>query len=143
NCVDITWKPGATLGAPARVTFAPDLGVVTFDNRSRTTPAGTERTLDFYRRPGTTALWAEGALPLGEEGLTEYFALPDPNLYFAQALSARLARRGVKIAKPCDSTTDSLRFDAARRTPPLASRRSRPVAELIFPILNSSQNWFA
>src|SRR5207247_88410 len=36
-----------------------------------------------------------------------------------------------------------LRYRDACRTAPLAERDSRPVSDLVFPILNSSQNWFA
>ncbi len=143
NCVDIAWKPGARPDAPAVVTFEPHVDTLGFENRSRTTPAGTPRTLDFYRHPGTLSLWAEGTVPIDDAGLTEYFALPDPNLYFASALRLRLARRGVSVSGPTLSTTDSLRYRGARRTVALASRPSRPVSDLIFPILNSSHNWFA
>ena len=143
NSVDITWKPAARIDATAMVTFEPDLGLFTFKNRSRTTPAGTPRTLDFYREPGTMAIWSEGNVPIDDGGLTEYFALPDPNSYFAQALRSRLVQRGVSIAGPTLSTTDSLRYRPARQGVALASRSSRPVSDMIFPVLNTSQNWFA
>src|SRR5206468_790071 len=94
-------------------------------------------------RPGTMSIWAEGSIPIDDDGLTEYFALPDPNSYFAEALRTRLARRGVRITGPTVSTTDSLRYREARRSTPLAARESRPLSDVAFPILNSSQNWFA
>ena len=143
NCVDITEAPGPRAGAPATVTFAPDLGLFTFANRSRTTAAGTPRTIEFYREPGTMRLWSEGDLPLGDAPATEHFVLPDPNRYFAAALESRLARRGVRIGAPATSTTDSLRFRDARRGDPLAVHVSRPLGDWVYPILDSSQNWFA
>ena len=87
---------------------------ISFENRSRTTLAGTARTLDFYRRPGTLSIWAEGSVPIDETGLTEYFALPDPNLYFARALRLRLEQRGVHISGTTLST--NFRTAAARAT---------------------------
>jgi serine-type D-Ala-D-Ala carboxypeptidase/endopeptidase (penicillin-binding protein 4) len=143
NSVDLTETPGAQVGAPATVTFEPDLKLFTFENRSRTTPAGSPRTLEFYRHPGTLAIWAEGDEPLDDGVTTEYFALPDPNFYFAQALRSRLERRGIKIEGPTLSTVDSTRFRDARLGKPLAVHTSRPVSDLVFPILNSSQNWYA
>jgi D-alanyl-D-alanine carboxypeptidase/D-alanyl-D-alanine-endopeptidase (penicillin-binding protein 4) len=143
DCVDIGWKPAPGPDAPAVLSFSPDLGAFTFENRSRTTAPGTPTTLDFFREPGTMSLWAEGEVPSDDAGGTESFAMPDPNLYFAQALRARLAARGVAISGPALSTVDSLRTRDARRGEPLASRASRPLSDIVFPILNSSQNWFA
>lgn len=143
NSVNVMWKPGPRVGAPATIQFAPQLNNFQFENRTRTARAGSRRTIDFFRRPGTTLVWAEGTVPLDHPGRTEYFALPDPNLYFAQALRWALERRGVGIAGPTLATTDSMLYRATRATPPLASVTSRPVRELIYPILNDSQNWFA
>ena len=41
------------------------------------------------------------------------------------------------------STSDSLALASVRAGAPLAEVRSRPVRDWIFPVLNSSQNWFA
>lgn len=143
NSVNVTWGPGTRHGASPQVTFEPLLDNFTFENRARTGPPGTRTTIDFFRVPGTMRLWAEGSVPLGRAGKTEYFALPDPNLYFAQALTAALARRGVTVGGHADATTDSAAFAAARARPPLVEVQSRPLAELLFPILNTSQNLFA
>ena len=115
----------------------------TFENRARTIQRHGRRTIDFFREPGTMNIWAEGTVPLGHPGKTEYFALPDPNLYFVQALRAALEERGVRIAGPTSSTTDSLRYRATRTGAALVDFSSRPLEDRIFPILNSSQNWFA
>ena len=143
NSVNVTWKPGLKVGAPTAITFEPELGNFSFENRTRTSPPGTPRTIDFFREPGTMRIWAQGTVPLGHKGLTEYFALPDPNLYFAQALRAALNRKGVSVAGPTLSTTDSLRYREAREAPALVTSTSRPLSDLLFPILNASQNWFA
>ena len=74
NCVDITWKPAAQLELPAVVTFAPDVDSLSFENRSRTTPAGTQRTLDFYRHPGTVSVWRADLLEdLGIDPRSEFY----------------------------------------------------------------------
>ncbi|MEK6597699.1 MAG: D-alanyl-D-alanine carboxypeptidase/D-alanyl-D-alanine-endopeptidase, partial [Gemmatimonadota bacterium] len=41
------------------------------------------------------------------------------------------------------STTDSLLYQAARSSTPLAAVASRPVFDWLVPILSTSQNWFA
>ncbi len=143
NSVNISWRSGARIGAPAVIRLEPDLGHFEFENRTRTTRARTRRTIDFFRRPGTTFIWAEGNVPLDHPGRMEYFALPDPNLYFAQALRAALERRGIGVAGATLATTDSLLYRTARESPALVTFVSRPMSELIYPLLNSSQNWYA
>jgi D-alanyl-D-alanine carboxypeptidase/D-alanyl-D-alanine-endopeptidase (penicillin-binding protein 4) len=143
NSLDVTYGPGATVGAPVQVSFEPDLGFVVFENRTRTLPAGERRSIDFFREPGTVRIWANGGVPVGARERTEYFAVPDPNLYFVLALRAALARRGVSIAGPTRSTTDSTSYAVHRSSEPVAEVLSRSLPDMLFPILNSSQNWFA
>ncbi len=143
NTIGVHWGPGPTVGAPALVSFEPDLGNFLFENRTRTAPSGTRTSIDFFRKPGTLEIWAEGLVAEGHRGRTEHFALPDPNLFFAQAFRAALAARHIGVGGPTLSTTDSLRYRDAREAAALVSFSSRPRDDLIFPILNSSQNWFA
>jgi D-alanyl-D-alanine carboxypeptidase/D-alanyl-D-alanine-endopeptidase (penicillin-binding protein 4) len=50
---------------------------------------------------------------------------------------------GIAVLGATGSTTDSLRYAAARRAGPLAEVSSRPLREWLVPILGSSQNLFA
>jgi D-alanyl-D-alanine carboxypeptidase/D-alanyl-D-alanine-endopeptidase (penicillin-binding protein 4) len=143
NAVEIAWGPGDAVDAPATVRLSPDLGLVRLENRTRTTDSGTATSIDFFRHPGTLDLWAEGTVAEDSHGRIEYFALPDPNLYAAAALRAALARRGISVAGPTRATADSLAYAAVRAGPPLARYQSRSRDDLVFPILNTSQNWFA
>src|SRR6266480_1433141 len=104
NSVDFHIAPGAAVDQPPTITWSPELGLFTFENRARTVPADSSTTIgdNFFRTPGTWDIWAEGTVALGRKPWIESFALPDPNRYAARAL-----------------------------------------ADIIFPILNSSQNWFA
>jgi len=143
NSLDVTYGPGDAVNAPARIALQPDLGIYLFENRARTLAAPERRTIDFFREPGTVRIWADGGVPLGARERTEYFAVPDPNAYFAAALRSALARLGVSIGGPTRSTTDSLQYQASRAGTPIAEVDSRPLTDIMFPILNSSQNWFA
>ncbi len=145
NSVDIAWKPGPTVGAPALLSLDPALGDVTLENRTRTTPAGTSSDVGdrMYREPGTLHLWAEGDVALDARGSTESFAMPDPNLFTARALRQMLAEAGIAVLGTTRSTTDSATYAALRQRAPLAETTSRPLTDWIFPILNTSQNWYA
>lgn len=143
NAVDITWGPGAAVDAPATFSLSPDLGLLRFENRTRTTDSGGVTNIDVFRHPGTLDLWAEGTVARNNRGRTEHFALPDPNLYAAAAFRVALAARGVSVAGPTRATVDSMAYRAVRDAPPLVRFMSRDRNDLIFPILNTSQNWFA
>jgi D-alanyl-D-alanine carboxypeptidase/D-alanyl-D-alanine-endopeptidase (penicillin-binding protein 4) len=97
----------------------------------------------FFREPGTLQIWAEGTVSLDNPPHTESFALPDTNLYAARALRQALSEAGIAVRGATRSTTDSLLYARVRATPPLAEVASRPLRDWIFPILNTSQNWFA
>jgi len=119
--------------------------MITFENRARTGPADSGSTIgdNFYRTPGTWDIWAEGTVALGRNPRVESFAVPDPNLFAARALTLALHQRGVSIEGGTASTTDSLAYRPARGGFPIAEYRGRPLADIIFPILNVSQNTFA
>ena len=143
NAIDITYAPGSRDGEPATLGFTPDFGDVTLENRTRTVPAGAEETIDFFREPGTMHVWADGTVQFGGRTRTESLALPDPNLYAARALRGALAARGISVTGGTRSTTDSTLYQGARRGPALANVSGRPMRDWIFPILNTSQNWYA
>lgn len=145
NSIDFHITPGSAVDAPPTITWSPDFGMITFENRARTVPADSGSTIgdNFYRTPGTWDIWAEGTVALGSGEDIESFALPDPNRFAARALAWALQRRGIAIEGGATSTTDSLAFRTARAGFPLTEYRGRPLADLIFPILNVSQNTFA
>lgn len=145
NSVDITWKPGPDVDAPAVLSMTPDLGDVTLENRTRTAgPGGVSDIGDrMYRVPGTLNLWAEGTVAADGKGGLESFALPDPSLFTARAFRQVLAEAGISVLGTTRSTTDSMKYQGARATTPLAEVRGRPFRDWVFPILNTSQNWYA
>ena len=145
NSVDIKWAPGPAVGAPASISIWPDYHGFTFENRTRTVEAEGETDIGdrIWRHPGTMNAWAEGTVALGHRGGTDYFAVPDPNLFAARALRSLLAEAGIAVTGETRSTTDSLAYAHARSTAPLAEVASRPLRDWIFPILNTSQNLYA
>jgi D-alanyl-D-alanine carboxypeptidase/D-alanyl-D-alanine-endopeptidase (penicillin-binding protein 4) len=146
NSVDFQITPGAAVDQPPKITWNPDLGMIGFENRARTGPADSGSTIgdNFFRRPGTLDIWAEGTAALGRSPWIESFALPDPNLYAARALAAALLKKGVSVEGGAASTTDSMLYRSLRCCgTTLVEYRGRPLPDIIFPILNTSQNWFA
>ncbi|MEO6067620.1 MAG: D-alanyl-D-alanine carboxypeptidase/D-alanyl-D-alanine-endopeptidase [Gemmatimonadales bacterium] len=144
NSIDISWGPGPMVNAPAAVAFTPDLGDVSLENRTRTLPADSTDNIDFFRTPGGLALWAEGTVGASSRGGIEYFAMPDPDLFTARALRKVLSDYGIAVIGTTRSTTDSTAYRQVRSCcQALAEVESRPLKDWIFPILNTSQNWYA
>src|SRR5205807_2432732 len=109
NSVDFRIDPGPAVDAPPVITWSPDLGLITFENRARTVAAESTSTIgdNFFRTGGGWNLRAEGTVALGRKTRVESVALPDPNLYAARALAASLARRGVAVEGGAAGTTES------------------------------------
>src|SRR3989442_1689665 len=146
NSVDFRIDPGPGVDAPPVIAWSPDLGMITFENRARTVASESTSTIgdNFFRTGGGWSIRAEGTVALGRKTRLESLALPDPNLYAARALAASLARRGVAVEGGAVGTTSSIGHRTVRCcASPLVDFRGRPLPDIIFPILNSSQNWFA
>src|SRR3989442_1334876 len=96
NSVDFHIAPGGAVDQPPSITWTPDLALFTFENRARTVPADSSSTVgdNFFRKPDTWDIWAEGTVALGRKPWIESFALPDPNRYAARALAARRGESG-------------------------------------------------
>jgi len=141
NSLDVHWGPGPSLGAPGRIDFAPDFGDLALENRS-VTDSSEAGGLDAGWL-GPQSLWAGGRISPARRPRTSFVALPDPNRFAASAFRQALAEAGIAVLGATGSTTDSLRYAAARRQAPLAESASRPFREWLVPILGPSQNLFA
>ncbi|MEO5798652.1 MAG: D-alanyl-D-alanine carboxypeptidase/D-alanyl-D-alanine-endopeptidase [Gemmatimonadales bacterium] len=143
NSYDVHEAPGDSAGAPARITFFPDFGAATIDSRAETGARGARRSFDVSRSLDGNSYLAAGVIPAGANARTEYAAVVDPNRFAALALRRELLAQGIAIRGGTRSTVDSLAFAHARATTALAAVTSRPFREWVYPILNSSQNWYA
>jgi serine-type D-Ala-D-Ala carboxypeptidase/endopeptidase (penicillin-binding protein 4) len=98
NAIDLTIKPGATVGAPVEVVTGPaNASFITIANRATTSPKELVRALRIYRGLGANTLEITGTLPLGDAGFRGGAAIPDPALAFVTMLRDALVKRGVKI----------------------------------------------
>ena len=146
NSIEFLVAPGDSVDQPPRISWRPDLGLVYFENRARTVGADSATTIStgFFREPGPVMrIRAEGTVALGHPASLHYVAVSDPNFYAARALYSSLQTRRVAVGGGVRSTTDSMAYRIARELPPIAEYHGRPLPDLIFPILNISQNWFA
>jgi len=124
------------------ITFAPDVGLVTFENRARTGPADSSSTIEdnFFRKPGTWDLWAEarhaGTSAVGGIGRAAR-SQPLCRAALERSLNAGGSRRGRRGEH--DDSLAYRRSGSRHRSPSSA----QALGDILFPILNTSQNWFA
>ena len=146
NTIDFQIRPGAAVDQPPLITWNPPIPFFTFENRARTVPSDSGTTIgdNFFRKPGTLDIWAEGTVSVTRSPWIESFAIPDPNYYAARALQEALQQKGVSVEGGAASTTDSMAYRSLRCCgAPIVEYSGRPLPDIIFPILNTSQNWFA
>lgn len=147
NSVDLSVRPGATVGAPARITLGPSTPLVTILDRTTTAERGTPRELSVNRPLGQSVIEVRGRLPLDDRGYTASLAVPRPALVFTSMLRSALERRGVVF------TGRTRTVDARERASgqplqvsslvELAARRSPPLSVIAAQVLKPSQNLYA
>ncbi len=143
NSLDVHETAADSVGFAPRITFVPDLGLATFENRAVTGARDAMRTFDVVRSPNGDHFLSIGVLPLGTIDRLEYVAIADPNRFTALALKHELNAVGITIQGETRATVDSLSYATARAGVALAEVTSRPLRDWVFPILNTSQNWYA
>ena len=147
NSIDFQIRPGSA-GEPARIEYEPVTSFFVLRNRTRTVGAGGARTLDFARVGASDTILAYGTVPVDARPWTEYFAVRDPARYAGTVLREVLESRGIRFGRPGvsvvrDARASVVAADGSTQARELVGWSSQPLPQLIFPILNSSQNWFA
>jgi D-alanyl-D-alanine carboxypeptidase/D-alanyl-D-alanine-endopeptidase (penicillin-binding protein 4) len=129
NSIDLTVKPGATVGAPVVITTGPPAPFVKIVNKATTMPRGAKSDLRMYRGVGQNALEISGSMPLGDEELVRSLAVPDPALAFVSMLRDALAKRGVTVEGNLRTVTSRSGESIVPTAPPtLAQTNMPPVA---------------
>lgn len=143
NAVDIAVAAADSGESQPRLELSPDVGLAALENRAVIGPRDSRRTFDILRTADGERYVASGVLPIGASGRTEYAAVLDPSRFAALALHRALIAEGIAVRGAVRSTVDPFDHAAARATPALAEVTSRPLRDWVFPVLNTSQNWFA
>lgn len=98
NFVNLSVRPGTSLGAPATITISPADPLLTIKNRVTTVARGTRRDLAVYRELASNVVEVTGQIALGDEGYSGRLAISQPALLFVYLLRSALASRGVTIS---------------------------------------------
>jgi len=147
NSVDLSVKPGASAGSPARITVGPSTPLVTVIDRTRTTGRDTPRQLSVNRPLGQNTIEIRGSLPVDDRGYTASVAVSRPALMFVTMLRAALERRGVVFTGQTRTVDAQGRADGqplqVSALVEIAARKSPPLSVIAAQCLKPSQNLYA
>ena len=147
NSVDLTVKPGASVGAPARITLGPPTPLVTVVDRTTTVGRGVPRELSVTRPLGQNTIEVRGRLPLDDRGYTASLAVSRPALVFVTMLRSSLERRGVVFSGRTRTVDAQARADGqplqVSSLVEIAARKSPPLSVIAAQVLKPSQNLYA
>ena len=152
NVVDITFKPGASVGAPVEMTVSPQLPYLRFENRMQTV-AGSALKFDGGETTdnpdGSQTVVLAGALGQANASAIYGYPVSSPSRYAATTLTMALKDLGVEVAGapgalkagdlPDVSPTAAWRQPRYR----VAERISAPLAEEVKVTLKVSHNLHA
>jgi serine-type D-Ala-D-Ala carboxypeptidase/endopeptidase (penicillin-binding protein 4) len=147
NSVDLSVKPGASIGAPARITLGPSTSLVTIIDRTTTSERGSTRDLSVNRALGQNTIEIRGRLPIDDRGYTASLAISRPALLFTTMLRTSLERRGVVFTGQTRTLDAQGRADGkplpVSSLVEIAARKSPPLSIIAAQTLKPSQNLYA
>ena len=148
NALDLSVKPGATVGAPAVITTGPPDPLLTIFNRVTTSEKGTRRDLTAYRGLAGDELWISGSIAVDDRGYSAGLGISRPALLFAYLLRSSLAQRGVTITGRTRMVAASIAANMKNAEPngpapiELTSMQSPPLSMIAAQTLKPSQNLY-
>jgi D-alanyl-D-alanine carboxypeptidase/D-alanyl-D-alanine-endopeptidase (penicillin-binding protein 4) len=146
NCIDVTFRAEGEVGTMAAIEkIAPQTTYWNIASELEIVPAGTSTaTPDFVRDETARLATARGKLAQGASR-TRWAAVPDPAHYTAWVFREVLVAEGIAVSGGARSRHRA--EGSSTPNPParylLYRHLSHPVADLIVPVLNNSQNLHA
>lgn len=143
NALTLVVQPGAAETTAAIIELPPNAGDLAIVNHVTTGPHGSTALLWPEWLPGETRVTIEGSIPLGAAPARIDIASGNPTRWFARSVRAGLVADGI------DVTGDAVDVDDLPHPPSQASahalyvHRSRPLADIVRPLLKDSINLYA
>lgn len=97
NCVDVSIAPGPSDGAPAALSYYPNVGYVNIVNTILTTSSKKKHGYAFARGRFDNNVTAKGFFYTGGQPSQDNFTVHDPSLYMAAGLRTALSDLGIEV----------------------------------------------
>jgi PBP4 family serine-type D-alanyl-D-alanine carboxypeptidase len=147
NVIDVTIEPGLTAGGAAKLTYSLQVPYIHFENKILTA-AGDKTSLEdpqtIDNADGSQTVVLSGSIARTSKPRIYGYPVSSPSRFAAEALTAALTARGVKIAGKPGSTADATRYKSVYNSQhQVAEHVSAPLAEEAKVTLKVSQNLHA
>jgi serine-type D-Ala-D-Ala carboxypeptidase/endopeptidase (penicillin-binding protein 4) len=145
NLVALSIKPGASAGAPCRLSLIPPSNLFIVSNRTVTVTTGARRTTRVIRQADSNVLHVTGQMPADDQGYSENVTVRSPSALFLEIFHAALAQRQIKIngnlrvVNWVDRLASPLNFS---RLTELGGMDSPPMKDLAREVQKPSQNLY-
>ena len=143
NRMTITIAPGPAAGTPVTIAVDPETASRPLTNRAVTGAAGTTQLLWPEQRPGETAVTIAGSMPAGAAPARLTVSAGNPTLWFVNNLRSRLLSAGIEVSGGAYDIDDVTPTPEGLLAHVLFTHRSRPLRELVQPLLKDSINLYA
>src|SRR5688572_8644074 len=142
NRLTVTITPGPAAGTAVAVSLEPH-ALRPLANRVTTVAPGTTPFVWPEQRPGEPFLTIAGTVVAGAQPVRLNVSAGNPTLWFAAVLRNRLQRAGIEVVGDAWDIDDVLPRPDRTAATVLWTHRSRPLAEIVQPLLKDSINLYA
>jgi D-alanyl-D-alanine carboxypeptidase/D-alanyl-D-alanine-endopeptidase (penicillin-binding protein 4) len=143
NRMTVTVTPGPAAGSAAAVNVEPHAAYRPLANRIVTGGPGAAQLLWPEQRPGDPFLTVAGTIPAGAPPAQLNVAVGNPTFWFASVLRNRLQQQGIEVIGEAWDIDDVSPAPDRTGATVLFTYRSRPLSEIVQPMLKDSINLYA
>lgn len=143
NRMEVTITPGPAAGTPAALGVEPRAASRPLANRVLTSAAGVPQRVWPEQRPGEPFLTIAGSVPVGAAPARLTVSVGNPTFWFASVFRHQLQRQGIEVDGDAWDIDDVLPQPQREAAPVLYTHRSRPLGDIVQPLLKESINVYA
>jgi D-alanyl-D-alanine carboxypeptidase/D-alanyl-D-alanine-endopeptidase (penicillin-binding protein 4) len=143
NRMTVTVMPGAAAGAAADLGVEPEAMSRSLANLVVTGAAGSSPLIWPEQRPGEPSLTIAGSIPAGAPPVRLNVAVGNPTFWFASVLRNRLLAQGVDVTGDAWDIDDVQPPPDRARADAIFTYRSKPLRDIVQPLLKESINLYA
>ena len=143
NRMTVTVSPGPSAGTPASLNVDPQAAARPLANIVVTGATGTTQLIWPEQRPGEPLLTIAGSIPASATPARLAVAVGNPTIWFAQVLRNRLLAQGIEVSGEAWDIDDVRPPPDRTRAQLIFTHRSKPLRDIVQPLLKESINLYA
>jgi len=143
NQVELLIGPGLAPGSRAVISVSPPGSGLTIDHQVVTVPSGGDSRISLERVPGTNMLTVRGQVAAGANPVRETAAVPNPTVFYLNALREALSRHGIVVGGRTIDIDEATPAPDLSRATLLVEDRSASLFEIVDVTNKWSRNLYA